>query len=362
MPREALYVGIDYYQDPGRGLTRCETDARDIARLLAQNHEASPVGIQNWTPASRAVLSSAHQAVVSEAAINREITKALRAARAGDFLFFFAGHGVPTQNGLLLASADDNPAGERKGVYVRDLLEKIESSNVTSATIILDCCYAGLATQETLSAGVCILASTGPNDLAREPGMAGHSAFAQLLLEGLGAAADGSSPSADPLGQITALSLFSFISTTMDLRSDGQNPVFAGRVERPTPLRWAKGAVSLDDLRRLVDPPFVLEDGRWVPGESRMFPESTAKFELEPDHEAPDGRDRDKDVTLDDLNPKQLEMEYFKRLRNAGLAVFDSKGGLPDLYHAVKNRGVAKLTASGQYFWRAVTEDRLKVF
>lgn len=353
MSREALYVGIDQYLH--RPVLRsCASDARAVADLLAENAAGSPVGGPNWTPASHAVLSSADGQVVDGAALQRVISRALRKASKGDFLFYFAGHGVKTDKGLLLASFEDDPDGQRCGVYVKDLLEEIEKRSVNSATIILDCCHAGLAAEETFGMDVSLLASTGADDEAREPELTGHSAFTELMLLGLRGQA------ADAMGQVTTMSLFSYVAGVMDLRLDGQSPVFAGKVASAPALRWADGKVSLEDLKRLIKPPYVNSRGVWVPGQAAMFPTATARFQVEPDHEAPYGADRTADWKVEELNPKQREMEYLKRLRNAGLLIAEVGGAPQDLYFAVKKSGHVRLTAQGQFFWRAVSDDRLR--
>jgi uncharacterized caspase-like protein len=131
----------------------------------------------------------------------------------GDVLFYFAGHGTPTNVGGYLVT-QDGEAGD-PGLAMNDLLTLANRSKAKSVLLILDCCFSGglgnppnlqgggsIENQAQLREGLTILAATPSTQTASE--VASHGVFTNLLL---GALRGGAS---DVRGLVSAASICAF--------------------------------------------------------------------------------------------------------------------------------------------------------
>jgi len=289
----------------------------------------------NWPATGRAILATgAKTPHITAKALSGRITNLLRSAVGDDVLFYFAGHAHPTASGLLLATSEDNPDQVRAGVYVDELLTLFACAQVNSATIILDCCHAGLAATTNVERNVVIMAGAAADQEASE--FSGRGQFTRFLLDGLAGGA------ADILGRITALSLYSYVAGMLNYLV-GQEPIIKANIEDLLVLKRVKGKVSLRDLRRLA--PRDDQAGRFSTRDTRI--------KLTPDHEAtaeqssPPLRSRPHPAPAQ-LTELQQDMDYYKRLRNAGL--LETVGG-DDLFWTCLAGGQILLNPLGQYYW-----------
>ncbi|HEX7185334.1 MAG TPA: caspase family protein, partial [Thermoanaerobaculia bacterium] len=111
MDRRALLIGIDEY-DAVRGLKGCVADAEAMAALLQENEDGSP----NY---GCRLLTSPGPKTITRALVRTEMSR-LFDNFTGDVLFYFSGHGTPTELGGYLMTQDgtrDDP-----GIAMNDLL------------------------------------------------------------------------------------------------------------------------------------------------------------------------------------------------------------------------------------------------
>lgn len=332
--KRALYVGIGSYRHHSALLAAPE-DARSIAKALEfdATDEVNPP--RNWPGGQRALLvSDTRHPFISQDDLDGRLDTLLNAARGDDILLYFAGHGAVTESGLLLATSDDDPHGTRAGVTVDALMARLVDAQVNSATIFLDCCGAGSATESQLPRNVVVIAGAGATQQAKEFG--GRGQFTGILLDGLRGGA------ANTLGVITALSLYTYAAGVLSY-IHGQEPVIHARLEELIVLKRVRGQTTLSDLRHLA-PQGDLKG---------MFATPESKNTLTPDHEAteeqsePPPRSRPHRMRVS-LTREQIDMDYYKRLRNAGLLETVDGG---DLFWTCMHGGQVQLTALGRYYW-----------
>jgi hypothetical protein len=268
-----------------------------------------------------------------------------------DLLFYFTGHGFQVDGDLLLACSEDNVnQSPRQGYFVSHLMHQMASHGVASATVILDCCHAGLALGAEVAKNVAILGSCDAEQRSVERERSTE--FTRLVLQGL----DGGA--ADMLGNITPMALYTYVAGALGW-PDGQTPVFKARMESPVVLRAVRSDVSVKHLRALA----------------KVFTSAGDEVRLTPDFEAtreqtaqaldmlrhdPDYRTRPHPLT-EPKTAQQEAMDLFKVLRNAGLiTIIDpTQQGKPDLYWACLNGGRVRLNPMGQYYWELASKGQL---
>lgn len=338
--KRALYVGINDYDHHLR-LRAATDDAHEMARALQFDAIGDGSPPRNWPAVGNALLvGSETKTRVREKDLLARIDTLFNSAIGDDVLFYFAGHGFDTDFGLLLATSEDDPAETRAGVTIEHLLDRVARSQVNSATIILDCCQAGAATAIDVSRNVVIIAGAGAEQEAAEFG--GRGQFTRFLLDGLRGGA------ADTVGVITALSLFTYAAGVLSYLK-GQEPVIKAHIEELIVLKRVRGKLSLTDLRQL-SPAF---------GPLGKFPTKETPKSVSPDHEAteeqsePPLRSRPYPLPVEPTK-EQREMDYYKRLRDAGL--LETVGG-GDLFWTCMNSGQVQLTALGRYYWELADQE-----
>ena len=262
--RKAIIIGINQYEsDPV------------IPRLAGAENDANEI-CDRFSSYGNFEISNNHHLVGSNATRNnilKAVSEVFRKDTKYDLVtFYFSGHGIVDEenNDGYLAPFDMDPDDPFvSGINMEDLKKVIyKSKNKASVIIILDCCYAGIATKDTknytvslenqnqnskkiyavnlkkivsdednrdLSSdlsgqGKIILASSEPNAVAREKNDCrhlnsddlphSHGAFSFHLIEGL----DGKA--ADPdTGVITIGSLKKYIESQMEAEHK-QKPIY----------------------------------------------------------------------------------------------------------------------------------------
>src|SRR5262245_48086054 len=183
--KRAVLVGIDQY-DHLKALHGCVNDVGALLPLLQRNGDSRRT--DNFE--SRAFTSE--NGYVGRRELRGAIDVALQPG-VNFSLFYFAGHGMPEQNDVVLVSQDGN-AGDY-GVPLTHVLTKVQQSPVSEIVIILDCCYSGGGGVPQLGSSVAVLrhgfsllaASRGDQEAAEF----GRGLFSQQLCDALaGGAAD----------------------------------------------------------------------------------------------------------------------------------------------------------------------------
>ncbi len=332
--KRALLVGVDEYATVS-SLAGCVADATALSQLLEVHDDGSP----NWR--TTLVTSETGVGTVTRENLRRRLADLFVDARDNDLLFYFAGHGAPTPWGAELVTQDATP--NSYGVSMSDLVTLANDSPARSVTILLDCCFSGdtgntpgmqstgvaesfRLNVATVRENVTIMAASRGTEPSKEAG--GHGAFTRVLLDGLEGGAT------DHRGNVTALSLYSYISPSFDAWE--QRPVLKAHLTEPVVLRIGPPWLDPQLLRQLPD----------------HFPSEDARLQLTPAHEGA-GR------PFTQATPgtvEQQQFDYLGQLRNANLVTTDSHR---DHYWVAMESGHVYLTALGRYFWRLANRSLL---
>jgi Caspase domain len=331
--RRALLVGIDSY--PSAPLYGCVADATAIAQALGTHDDGGP----NWR--STVLLGDSSGPAITRESLRDALGQLFTNSRDHDLLFFFAGHGAQTLWGADLVTQDATK--NSLGISMNDLVTLANGSPARSVTLILDCCFSGdtgaipglqssgvsadFRLEKTLlRENVTILAASRSNETSAE--VNGQGAFTRILLDGLEGGAT------DHLGNVTALSLYSYVSNAFDAWE--QRPLLKTNLTEPLVLRKGPPWLEVALLRQLP----------------KHFVSADARVQMTPAHEG-DGRPLPRS---DDGTPEQQQFDYFGRLRNAGLVTTD---GRRDHYWVALESGEVYLTALGRYFWNLANRGTL---
>jgi serine/threonine protein kinase len=235
--------------------SRQEAEAkRRVALLVGNSTFASDSGIANlrFPPAD----VEAFAAVLEDRKIGRfdrvvrlvesdhdeiltQFTILLKEWPGATTLFYYSGHGKVSDNGRLILAASDTtekllPA---TGVPFENLIATKEDVGVGRFFVILDCCYAGLASphikgseDDQLKAfaegkGVFFLGAANATTVAREDTRLGHGVLTAAILEGLRSG----QADTDGDGRITGPNLFAWCRDYA-IKRDTKRPVQVNRV------------------------------------------------------------------------------------------------------------------------------------
>ncbi len=304
----ATIVGIDDY--PNQPLSGCEADARALRDAIATNADTS----DNFV--SHVLLSSV--TTVTKAAVVGAFRKTFSNADARIALFYFAGHGVFTQDGGFLVTQDGVENDE--GVPMSQLIDAANRSPASERIIILDCCHAGAtdklfgsANSIPLAQGVAILAACRTEQYAMEQN--GRGVFTRLICDALAGGA------ADVRGSVNVSAIYSYVDEVLTIRD--QRPLFKANISKLVPIRMAAAAISDAKLRDLT----------------KYFPTADYIFPLDPSYEPT-------------AEPHHAEHEAIfgdlQRFRAARLLVPNDED---HLYFAAMNRKSCSLTPLGRFYW-----------
>jgi Caspase domain len=250
---------------------------------------------------------------------------------SGDVLFYFSGHGAPTEVGGYLVTQEgttDDP-----GLAMQDVVDMANNSLASTVLIILDCCFSGSAgnpasiqagslDRAILREGVTILAASGPAQVSMEIG--GHGVFTKLVLGALRGGA------ANVRGQVSAASIYAYAEAA--LGAWDQRPLYKSHAAHLEPVRVCKPVVPDALLREM--PTF--------------FPIATYEYQLNPTYE---------ETNHECAKPENVDIfKKFKRLQIAGL--LQPKAG-DDLYWTANRSEHAVLTDLGQFYLQLVNDGRI---
>jgi uncharacterized caspase-like protein len=317
--KRALLIGIDKYVGVAP-LKGCVNDVNALMPLLARNEDDSP----NF---ECVVKTSASEKPVSRRSLLESIDALLNPG-ADSALFYFAGHGQQVDNDVVLVTQDGQ--GSDLGVSMSEMLGKVQVSRVPEVSIILDCCFSGMAggipqlgtDAAALRSGVSILTASRANEASVET-PAGRGLFSTYLCGALEGGA------ADVLGKITIAGIYAYMYESFS--SWDQRPMFKANIERLNELRRSSPAVPFPELRRLSD----LFETQYseLPLNSSYEPTASPKH---PEHEA-----------------------VFEILQHCRAAKLVEPVGEQHMYFAAMNNKACRLTPLGRLYWAMARQGRL---
>ena len=226
MTKLAIVIGIDEYRNVP--LNCCVKDAETICEIL---------DIEEYGFDVKCLLNDE----ATKTGIKRLLRESLD-SKPDLFLFYFAGHGIKTQEGCYLVTYDYKPFDEGISFnFMRRTIENISYKDM-NFLMILDCCNSGGAEIAKLSdnakdleicdlqndlapvgKGRAVLAACPSGKKASEDLNTGHGEFTYHLSEGLLGEA------ADETGEITIAGLYDYISDKMK-NNIQQSPVFKSEI------------------------------------------------------------------------------------------------------------------------------------
>jgi hypothetical protein len=250
----------------------------------------------------------------------------------GEIVFYFAGHGSPTEADGALVTHEGEPA--HPGLPMEELIQLANASAAEEVLLILDCSDPGTlgngarkrrgrapAQQVRLREGVTILAASRPQGVSWSSGTRGI--FTELLLAALQGGA------ADVRGQISAAAIYAYIEQA--LGAWDQRPLYRSEASHLSPVRRCAPHIA-DDLLRQLPVLFASEESRYRLAPSYEFTHPT----VVPEHVA--------------------IFNTFKAYRDARL-VRMVEGD--DIYFAALHAHEVALTPTGKLYWRLASQGRI---
>jgi Caspase domain len=184
---QALLVGVasNAYSD-NPGFAQSLNSQAELARALERNMPGLHDDDLIVLPEPR----YAHEVTEEIARLNEAHDKDGEAglSRPG-LLFYYCGHGMDAGGRLYLSMTEtiDNEVNRRRtGLAVGDVLETIRATAFKRprVALILDCCFAGLACEESAARRAHLLMAVGPDVLAtHDPSSTGPTHFTGALVE-----------------------------------------------------------------------------------------------------------------------------------------------------------------------------------
>lgn len=317
MAKRALIVGINSY-DNFNPLNGCEADAAAMHGVLARHaDDTKNFDCQTFTTETYRI---------TKAFLRKKWTELFQNF-SGDVLFYFSGHGSPTELGGHIVTQDGTK--DDFGLPMHDVLALANMSSARSVLVILDCCFSGSAGNPSnlpadhtqLREGVTILAASRPTQVAIEIGELGI--FTSLLLGALKGGA------ADVRGRVSAASIYAYVEAA--LGAWDQRPLYKSHAAHLEPVRVCEPKVPDQLLRELPS----------------YFDAPGSKFQM--------------DMTFEETNgcakPENVEIfKKFKALQIAGLLRCNYGS---DLYWTAERSGFVLLTPLGEFYRQLVIAERI---
>ena len=318
--KRALLVGIDYYEN-FQQLYGCANDAAAVHPLLQRNEDGGPNLDCRLASAKDAATQVSRDRL-------KEMIRELLSGGAEFALFYFAGHGAPTDGGVALVTSDGTDG--TPGVTFSEILAAINKSSVAEVTVILDCCFSGGATTiealnnglANLRDGLSVLTASRDDQVSMETAE-GRGQFSTYLEGALTAGA------ADVLGHVNVAGLYSYLSESFGAWE--QRPTFKANIDRLHDIRTCEPLVPLETLRRLTE---------WFPTPGYDYP-------LDPTYEPTANKER---------HPNEAIFSGLQRFRACRLV---DPIGEEHMYYAAINSTGCRLTPLGQHYWSLVKAGRI---
>jgi hypothetical protein len=322
LSKRALLVGINDYDNVG-SLNGCVPDAKAIAEVLARHDDGS----LNF---DCRLLTSPGLEPVTRGTLRRQWRELFQDFQ-GDVIFYFSGHGTPTEVGGYLVTQEgtlDDP-----GLPMQEVVDMANNSTAQTVLLILDCCFSGsignpasiqtgsVEARAVLREGVTILAASRGTQVSKEVG--GHGVFTKLALGALRGGA------ANVRGQVSAAAIYAYAEAA--LGPWDQRPLYKSHAAHLEPVRVCEPVVSDHLIRELP----------------RLFPTPSYEFQLDMTYEETNGCAKAEHVEV---------FKKFKRLQIGGL--LRPKVG-DDLYWSAERSGFVKLTELGRFYRQLAESGRI---
>ena len=322
MPKRALLVGINQYDHFG-SLNGCVRDATVMSSVLARNSD-------NSVNFNCRLLTSPGADPITRGFLRQQWRELFQDFQ-GDVLFYYSGHGTPTDVGGYLMTQDGTTGDP--GLAMNDLLTMANESKAKTVLLILDCCFSGslgslpgsqpgsLESRAVLREGVTILAASRASQVSMEVG--GHGVFTNLVLGALRGGA------ADVRGKVSAASIYAYAEAA--LGEWDQRPLYKSHAAYLEPVRLCLPKVPDALLREL--PTF--------------FPHAGHRFQLDMTYE--------ETSAAADLS-NVATFKKFKKFQVAGL-LMPVQGD--DLYWTCERSDCVFLTDLGEFYLQLVKDGRI---
>ena len=189
VPRwQALLVGVASSLDPnGRGFTQSLNSQLEFARVLQRNMPGLARDDLTVLPEPWHALEILDK--ISELNDQHDADGAAGRTRPG-LLFYYCGHGMTHEDGSLYLSTvetiDSDVKRRRTGLALSELLATIYATEFRRrpVVLILDCCFAGLASDEPKAKRTHLLMAVGPEVKAtHSPNGVGPTHFTGALVD-----------------------------------------------------------------------------------------------------------------------------------------------------------------------------------
>ena len=210
--RVALIIGVDHYENA----PRASFAERDAAAFTAFAETGLGIAEDN----RRTLLGHGARRLDVERALTTWLPSRLKPG--GTVILYFAGHGLPTEDGgdLYLLPFDGDRDLLAESAIRRDrLIDRIKTAGAAQVIVILDACFAGQTRDgEPLrddarplvlvphtghaAAGVTLLSAAQGSELALSLRGAGHGLFTYMLLKGLEGEADANNDHRITMGEL----------------------------------------------------------------------------------------------------------------------------------------------------------------
>lgn len=316
--RQALAVGIDYYQN-GSPLYGCVNDAHNVKAAIERHGDGSVnFGVKILT-------GTGPSDMVTRVQLKDHIRQ-LFDSESETVLFYFAGHGhIEASGGYLLAS--DSRRGD-EGMPLSEILLYANKSKARSKIIVLDSCHSGIAgtppdgaALAELAEGLTIMTASTAEQYASEAN--GSGVFTGLFVDALNGSAG------NLVGDVTPGSVYAHIDQSLGPWE--QRPVFKTNVKSFVSLRTVQPPIPTADLRRIVE----------------FFPQPGYEFKLDPSYEP------ESDI------PDQTNTAVFSILQRLNRVNLVVPVGALHMYNAAMEGHSCKLTVLGEHYRQLVARGRL---
>ena len=207
--------------------------------------------------------------------ILKEYNTFLREERGAEILFYYSGHGKPSDQRKLFLAAHDTSQDDLliSGIPFSTIIELKENYGVRTFTAILDCCFAGLGSPDVKGSeadelkamgsgrGVFFLGAANSTEIAKENEELRHGVLTSAILEGLNTGlAD-----RDNDGQVSGNDLFSWCADYAQRRG-AQRVVMTGQAEsRDVIVAYSRRRIAAEVIERLRANIATAYTQEWLP-------------------------------------------------------------------------------------------------
>lgn len=314
--KRALLIGIDDYKNLP-ALRGCVNDVQALLPLLEADEDGAPNFECQVHTAPAGYIGRRELLVAVDTLVGPGAEVAL---------LYFAGHGVPERNDVVLVAQEGAPPD--LGVSLSQVLGAVQESKVPEVIIVLDCCFSGNAGSlpqlgtnvAALRSGLAILTASRGDQTSQE---LTRGLFSTNLCAALAGGA------ADVLGRVDIASLYAYLSESFG--AFDQRPTFKANVDRLHALRNCAPAVPLPDLRRLP----------------KIFSTADAHLPLDPSFEP----------SHQLATPSHVDI--FRILQECRAARLVEPVDAPHLFFAAIESKSCRLTPLGRHYWTMAHQKRL---